>query len=120
MNTQPLEESIRRYFLAWNQTGLDAISATLQSSCVSSGIYTDPQNAPTGIEGLAAIIQHSQEAAPGRIVTLTSRIDFHHGSGRYTWVLTKPNGDKSQGMDYVEYDADNRITRVVSFFGELA
>lgn len=117
MNPQPLEETIRRYFQAWNQTGLDAIKATLRLSWVAEGTYTDPHNDPTGIDGLAAVIDHSRQESPEQIVTLTSRVDQHHGSGRYTWVLTKPNGVKTEGLDYFEYNADHQITRLVSFFG---
>ncbi len=120
MNTQSLNESIERYFQAWNQTDIDTINTTLQSCWVAGGTYIDPLNALTGVDGLAAIIQHTQDGVPGRIVTLTSRVDFYHGSGRYTWAFTKPNGDKTEGFDYIEYDGDNRLTRLVSFFGGLS
>ena len=120
MNTQSLNESIERYFQAWNQTGIATIDATLQLCWVAGGTYIDPLNALTGVDGLAAIIQQTQEGSPGRVVTLTSRVDHYHSNGRYTWAFTKPNGDKTEGFDYIEYDVDNRITRLVSFFGGMS
>jgi len=121
MNTQTVEESIRQYIQAWNEKGLKNIKATLEKCWTDNGTYTDPNNPPMkGLDGLAAVIQGSQDKMPERKISQTSKVDFRHNSGRYQWLLTKKNGDTSEGLDYFEYNSENRITRIVSFFGVLS
>ena len=120
MNAQTIEESIAQYFVAWNEKGVKNIKAALEKCCTADGTYTDPSNPPMkGLDALSAVIQGSQDKMPERKISLTSKVDFHDNSGRYKWLLTKKNGDKSEGLDYFEYDSENRITRIVSFFGVL-
>lgn len=121
MNAQTVEESIAQYIVAWNEKGVKNIKATLEKCWTTDGTYTDPSNPPIkGLDGLAAVIQGSQEKMPERKIGLTSKVDFHDNSGRYKWLLTKKNGDKSEGLDYFEYNSENRITRIVSFFSVLS
>ena len=97
------------------------IKAALEKCWTADGTYTDPSNPPIkGLDKIAAVIQGSQDKMPERWISLTSKVDFHDNSNRYKWLLTKKNGDKSEGMDYFEYDSENRITRIVSFFGVLS
>jgi hypothetical protein len=121
MNTQTVEESITQYIQAWNEKGLKNIKTALEKCWTADGTYTDSNNPPMkGLDKLAAVIQGSQEKMPERKIARTSRVDFHDNSGRYQWLLTKKNGEKSEGLDYFEFNAENRITRVVSFFGVLS
>lgn len=122
MKTQTVEESIAQYFRAWNEKGVKNIQATLEKCWTADvGTYTDPNNPPIkGLEGLAMVIQGSQDKMPERKIELISKVDCHDNSGRYEWRLTKQNGEKSEGLDYFEYDSENQITRIVSFFGALA
>jgi hypothetical protein len=120
MNAQTVEESITLYIQAWNEKGLKNIKAALEKCWTADGTYTDPNNPPIkGLDELAAVIQGSQEKMPDRKIAQTSKVDFHDNSGRYKWVLTKKNGDTSEGLDYFEYNSENRIVRIVSFFGVL-
>ena len=121
MNTQTVEESITQYIQAWNEKGLKNIKTALEKCWTNNGTYTDPSNPPLkGLDELAAVIHGSQEKMPERKIKLTTKIDFHDNSGRYKWLLTKKNGDTGEGFDYFEYDSENRITRIVSFFGVLS
>jgi hypothetical protein len=121
MNAQTVEESITLYIQAWNEKDLKNIKAALEKCWTADGTYTDPSNPPLkGLDKLAAVIEGSQEKMPERKIAQTSRVDFHDNSGRYKWLLTKKNGDKSEGLDYFEYDSENRIVRIVSFFGVLS
>lgn len=121
MNAQTVEESIAQYIVAWNEQGIKNIKAALEKCWTVNGTYTDPSNAPMkGLDKLAAVIQGSQDKMPERKISATSKVDFHDNSGRYKWLLVKKNGDKSEGLDYLEYDSENRITRIVSFFGILS
>lgn len=120
MKTQTVEESIEEYFRAWNEKGLKNIETMLEKCWTSDGTYADPRVAPMQWKnGLAAVIQGSQEAMPDRRINKTSKVETHHNSGRYKWEVVKQNGERSEGLDYVEFDSENRIRRVVSFFGAL-
>lgn len=120
MNAQTVEESIAQYIVAWNEKGVKNIKAALEKCWTADGTYTDPSNSSMkGLDKLAAVIQGSQDKMPDRKISVTSKVDFHDNSGRYKWLLVKKNGDKSEGLDYFEYDSENRIVRIVSFFGVL-
>lgn len=121
MNTQTIEDSIKQYIWAWNEKDPKKIEAALKKCWAADGIYTDPRSAPMKwTDGLVAIIEKSQATLPGRKINQTSKVDVHHGSGRYKWDLIKKDDERSEGLDYFEFDSDNRITRIVSFFGVLS
>jgi hypothetical protein len=42
--------------------------------------------------------------------------NFFNFSGRFSWALTFPDGYVSEGIDYFEFDAENKITKIVGFF----
>lgn len=120
MNAQTIEESIRQYNQAWNEKGLQNMKAALKKCWTADSTYADPNNAPTeGFDGLAGLIQKSWDSTPDRKFTQISKADVHHNSGRFKWLLTKKDGTMTEGLDYFEYDSENRITRIVGFFGVL-
>ena len=52
---------------------------------------------------------------------LTSGVDEHNGFARYGWAINAADGAEIlEGIDIVECDDDNRLRRVVMFFGPLA
>lgn len=121
MNTQTVEESVRQYIQAWNEKGLKNIKAALEKCWTADSTYADPNNLPTkGPDGLAAVIQGSQDKMPERKFSQMSKADFHHNSGRFKWLLTQKNGETTEGLDYFEYNSENRITRIIGFFGILS
>lgn len=121
MNAQTVEESIKQYIVDQSEKGVKNIKVALEKCWTADGTYTDPSNPPIkGLDGLAAVIQGSQDKMPDRKISLTSKVDFQDNSGRYKWLLAKKNGNKSEGLDCFEYDSENRIARIVSFFGVLS
>lgn len=121
MNTPTIEETVELYMQTWNVKGLPNIKAALAKCCEKEISHSDPHRPPkTGLDSLAAVIQSSQEKYAGRDLALVSKADYHFGSGRYNWRLTQKDGQKFDGTDYFEYDAENRITRIVTFAGVLS
>lgn len=114
---QSVEQSIKQYVRAWNEKGVENIKAALEKCWTADTIFTDPKH-PTvkGLDALVKAIQASQTAMPGRILSQTSKADFHHNSGTYQWVLTQKNGTTAKGSTYFEYNSENKLTRVVAFF----
>jgi hypothetical protein len=57
---------------------------------------------------------------PGARVTISSGIDEHNGFARYAWTIRAPDGATVlEGIDVVERGEENRLRRVVMFFGPL-
>lgn len=121
METQTVEKTVESYIEAWNKEGIENIKAALEKCWIAGGSYTDPryEQPLIGLDKLAKVLQDSQDKFPGRKIEIVSKIDSHHGSGRYIWRFSQPNGTTSEGLDYFEYEAENRITRLVSFFGKI-
>lgn len=121
MNTQTVEQTIEQYIRAWNEKEPEKIEAMLKKCWAANGAYVDPRYDPMQwTDGLVRIIAESQETLPDRRVNQVSKVDAHHSSGRYQWEVVMNNGDRTEGLDYVEFDSDNRIARLVMFFGALA
>ena len=121
MKTQTVEESVAQYVAAWNVSGVEKIKGALGKCWTADTTYADPNNAPTrGFDGLATLIGLSQEQMPGRQFSLLSKPEFHHSSGCFKWRLTEKDGARRDGLDYFEYNSENRIVRIVGFFDILS
>jgi len=115
---QTIEQSIAQYGDAWNIEGVENIKSALKDSWTLQSTYFDTQNEMVqGIDGLANLINSFHEQAPGHILRQVSKVDAHHKSGRFQWENVGPNGEKTSGMDYFEFNDRNQITRIVGFFG---
>lgn len=54
-------------------------------------------------------------------MTITSGIDEHNGFARYAWAISAADGASIlEGIDLVERGEDDRLRRVVMFFGPLS
>jgi hypothetical protein len=85
-----------------------------------AGVLLDPPLTGRGhaeISGLADIVlTHYAGHHFQRITT----VDAHHGFARYGWNLVGPDGIVAvSGTDFVEFDDDGKLLRVVGFFGAL-
>lgn len=120
MSPQTVEESIEQYVAVWNEKGAENIKAALEKCWMADSTYADANNAPVkGFDRLAELIGRAQERSPGILDSQTSPPDFHHGSGCFKWRLTKKDGETFDGLDYFEYDSENKIVRVVAFISIL-
>ena len=118
MKTQTVEESIEQYVAVWNVKGVENIKAALEKCWTADSTYADQNNAPVkGFDALAELIGRAQERSPKGIYSQTSPPDFHHGSGCFKWRLTKRDGETLDGLDYFEYNSENKIVRIVGFIG---
>lgn len=116
-----LDDVLRAYDAAWNEPDQEARSQLLERSLTEDAELIDPT---TGrFEGRDAInerIAGFSERFPGARLTLTSGVDEHNGFARYAWAINAADGSLIlEGIDVVERDDDNRLRRVVMFFGPL-
>ena len=117
MSKQTIKESVTQYVTAWNISGAEKIKTALGKCWTADSTYADPNNAPVkGQDGLTKLIEFAQKQTPGGQFSQMSEPEFHHGSGCFKWRLTKKDGSARDGLDYFEYDSENRITRIVGFF----
>ncbi|WP_158799805.1 isomerase [Pedobacter sp. L105] len=89
-----------------------------KSCWTQESTYVDSQNGPVkGLDGLAGLINGFHEQMPGQQIQQRSKVDAHHNGGRFSWENIQDNGEKIEGMDYFEYNDQNKITRIIGFFG---
>ena len=74
----------------------------------------------TGRDAINERIAGFGERFPGARLTLTSGVDEHNGYARYAWTIHAADGALIlEGIDIVERDDDDRLLRVIMFFGPL-
>lgn len=116
-NRQSIEETILMYTSAWNETEREAIAEKIEQCWAPEGTYTDKlTNTIQGQQAITELIANSYAQMGPRTFKVLSAPDIHHQSGRFRWLAIRPQGYPIEGMDYFEFDTQNRITRIVGFF----
>ncbi|MBE9583470.1 nuclear transport factor 2 family protein [Mucilaginibacter sp. JRF] len=116
-NIKNIEQTILTYTSAWNETEREAIMAKITQCWAPNGTYTDRlTDTITGKDAIADLIISSYEQMGPRKFKVLAEPQVHHQSGRFRWLAIRPEGYPIEGMDYVEFDTENRITRIVGFF----
>lgn len=111
-----MTENISRYVGAWNEMTADAVKAALETCCAPDLTYTDKTTPVfSGIDELVKLIMGSHEKFPGRTFPLLTEPEYFDGQCYYTWGLNIPGMPEREGHDFVEYNAENMITRIVGF-----
>ena len=114
-----VEDMIRSYVAAWNEKGLPEFTKAFAECWVADASYTDPNfEGIKGVDGIAGLANLSLEKLPVRTFYVLALPDHHHNVGRYTWKVDLPE-ETREGFDYFEFNEDFKITRLVSFFGQL-
>jgi hypothetical protein len=116
-NITNIEESILTYTSAWNEKEREAILEKIGKSWAPEGTYTDRLTETiTGPEAIADLIVSSYEQMGSRTFQVLAEPQTHHQSGRFRWLAIRAEGYPVEGMDYFEFNSENRITRIVGFF----
>lgn len=110
-----VKEMITKYVDAWNETSLEAYTTEFAKCYVPDAIYTDPYGEYKGLNALANFAYVSLAIVPTRKFEVLETPEYHHNSGKYMWQVTSEGGSNT-GYDYFEFNADFKITRLVSFF----
>ena len=116
MMKNSIEENIQYYLAAWNEKERQLIKANLEKCLSADSTYTDKNTAAVkGLEAFTDLIVHSYDKMPEREFSITSALDHFDNKGCYYWRVTFPNKDAKEGMDYIEYNEENKITTIVGF-----
>jgi hypothetical protein len=111
-----IEENIRNYVAAWNETTPEAISSAFEQCCSQDITYTD-KNTPkfSGISQLTSLVMSAHEKFPGITFSVLTEPECFDGQAYYSWGVHFPDGVDRAGRDYMEYNEDQLITRIVGF-----
>jgi hypothetical protein len=114
-----VEEMIDLYVQAWNGKSLAEFKAGFAVCWAEDSTYTDPNFALiSGVDGIAGLAQSSLDLYPIRTFSVLTAPDYHHNVGLYSWTVDLPEHTRD-GYDYFEFNEQNQITRLVSFFEPL-
>ncbi len=116
-NTPSIEEAILLYTSAWNETERENIAEKMKQCLSPNATYTDKLiDTITGHDAITHLVVSSHAQMGPRTFKVLDKPDVYHYSGRFRWLAIKPEGYHIEGMDYFEFDEQNRITRIVGFF----
>ena len=115
-----MQEIIKRYLEAWNETDAAARLALVESLWAADGSYTDPLADVRGPDAIAGLIGAAQEQFQGLVFTLGGPVDGHHNQARFTWHLGPDGGEPIViGFDVVVLSSDERIASVHGFLDKV-
>jgi hypothetical protein len=116
-NIKSIAETILIYTSAWNETEREAVREKIDQCWSAEGTYTDKlTDTITGPDAITELIIGSHVQMGPRTFKVLDEPETHHQSGRFHWLAIRPEGYPIPGMDYFEFDEQNRITRIVGFF----
>lgn len=115
-----LDHLIDTYCAAWSDPDPARRREILSGVWADGGTYTDPTVHATGLDEVLAHIATVVGRRPGAKVVRTSPLDAHHDLARFAWHVVQADGTTlPDGLDLAEFTADDRIRRIVGFFGPL-
>jgi hypothetical protein len=109
---------VHRYDEVWAERDVARRREILAEIWTENTVYLDP-DVPDGLVGpdaLVDFIEASFEEYPGLTVTATSEVDVLRDRAWYRWRQTSDNGQASDGVDFIEFDAEGRILRLTGFY----
>lgn len=111
-----IEEKIKHYVNTWNETTPEAIKAGFEKCCAPGITYTD-RSTPlfSGIDQLTALVMSAHEKFPGITFSVLTEPECFEGLAYYSWGVNFPGVGERAGRDFMEYDKDELITRIVGF-----
>lgn len=118
MHNSAIEEVVRTYMLAWNETDADQRYQLLTRCWGTDAVYVDPSVQLFGRDALADRISIVQSKRPGSRLGFVSGIDTHHSMVRFLWRVVRADGSFGDtSIDFGEVGADGRLEKIVGFFG---
>lgn len=107
-----------RWFAVWNEADAGARSKALAGLAARDVLFSDAYSCTHGREDLDAHVSGARVHMPG--ITLARAGEPRHcqGTALVDWVAKKGDGSTlSKGTSLFEFGADERIARVVGFWG---
>ncbi|WP_424833878.1 nuclear transport factor 2 family protein [Ruegeria sp.] len=113
-----MTKTIADYGAAWQEANDDQRLALLSQCFAEDGRYVDPTANVPGRSQLSVHIGEVLKSSGGR-VELTSSPTHHHNVVHFTWHMVGKDGAVVvAGHDFVQLDADGKISHLAGFFGD--
>jgi len=115
-----MKETAERYTNAWNEETAAKVKAALAQVLADDITYQD-RNTPLlkGIDAFVDLVMSSHEKVPGRTFSLLTEPEYFDHYCYYTWSINIPGKGEFKGRDYVEYNDENKMTKIVGFVPNL-
>jgi len=115
-----MKETAERYTSAWNEKTAAEVKVAFADSVADEITYQD-KNTPlvTGIDAFVDLVMSSHEKMPGRSFALLTEPEYFDGHCYYAWSINIPGHGEFEGRDYVEYNAENKMTKIIGFVPNL-
>lgn len=117
MGTTP--ESLDHMLAAWNEQDPNEVRAHLDQALAPEVHFVDPSVDIVGIDAFEANVHHVHQQIPGAVYSRTSDVDTHHDHHRYHWAIHLDGELVLAGFDVTITDPDDRVEKVIGFFGPL-
>ncbi|HEX2808140.1 MAG TPA: hypothetical protein VHN80_18415 [Kineosporiaceae bacterium] len=122
--------AVGSYERAWTLPAEGKIRDELEQCWTAGSAHVSPfTDTVHGIDGLTRLILDFPVMFPGAAFRVAGPPDLHHDVARFAWqlrstarirTLGRDFGFVVEGLDYVEFDKQNKIRKVVAFYGPLA
>jgi hypothetical protein len=117
MHESAIQQVVKTYMMAWNETDVANRKKLLVRCWGVEAVYIDPSIRLSGRDALAQHIAKVQSGRPGARLEFQSGIDAHHNVVRFLWRLVRYDGTVDDtSIDFGEIGADGRLEKVVGFF----
>ena len=114
--TATIDSHLEAYALA----DVDRRASLVAANWNIAGELTDPPLGGRGRSEISALADVVLTHYADHHFERTTMVDSHHGFARYGWSLVSADGTVAvSGTDFVEFDDDGKLLRIVGFFGPL-
>jgi hypothetical protein len=115
-----MNETVERYTSAWNEKTAAAVKLAFEQVLAEEITYQD-KNTPlvTGIDAFVDLVMSSHEKVPGRTFSLLTEPEYFNQHCYYSWSINIPDHGEFTGRDYVEYNDQNKMTKIIGFVPSL-
>ncbi|MGZ4702345.1 MAG: nuclear transport factor 2 family protein [Ilumatobacteraceae bacterium] len=115
-----ITESIDSHLEAYALADVDRRNALVAANWNVEGELTDPPLGGRGHAEISALADVVLTHYADHRFERTTAVDAHHGFARYGWSLVGPDRTVAvSGTDFVEFDDDGKLLRIIGFFGPL-
>lgn len=104
---------------AWNERDPSRVHGPLEKALSDDVHFVDPGVETRGIDEFEANVHAVQARIPGADYRRSSGVDANHGLCRYHWEISLDGKPLRQGFDVTELDDEDRVRRVLGFFGPI-
>ncbi len=119
-HTTSITDTIDSHLEAYALADADRRGAFVAANWNAAGELTDPPMTGRGHAEISALAEVVLTHYAGHRFERSTAVDSHHGFARYGWSLVAPDGAIAvSGTDFVEFDDDGKLLRIVGFFGPL-